>query len=95
MVATVEEYGEVARFARLIVESGVNAFGAAESALQQLPSRESGARPQSPGAGWRRRSDYSRKRERAVHFASSWHRPWRLVGRSSSSRAKSARSRRG
>jgi aldehyde dehydrogenase (NAD+) len=39
--AMVEEYGGVARFARLIVESGVNAFGAAESALQQLPLRES------------------------------------------------------
>ncbi len=37
----VEEYGGVARFARLIVESGVNAFAAAESALQQLPLRES------------------------------------------------------
>src|ERR1700720_1089708 len=39
--AMVEEYGGVARFARLIVESGVNAFPAAESALQQLPLRES------------------------------------------------------
>jgi len=37
----IEEYGGVARFARLIVESGVNAFTAAESALQQLPLRES------------------------------------------------------
>ncbi len=37
----IEEYGGVARFARLIVESGVNAFAAAESALQQLPLRES------------------------------------------------------
>src|SRR5258708_3198320 len=39
--AMVEEYGGVARFARLIVESGVNAFAAAESALPQLPLRES------------------------------------------------------
>src|ERR1700751_3027103 len=39
--AMVEEYGGVARFGRLIVESGVNAFAAAESALQRLPSRES------------------------------------------------------
>lgn len=39
--AMVEEYGGVARFARLIVESGINAFAAAESALQQLPLRES------------------------------------------------------
>ena len=38
--AMVEEYGGVAVFARLIVESGVNAFAAAESALQQLPLRE-------------------------------------------------------
>jgi aldehyde dehydrogenase (NAD+) len=37
----IEEYGGVARFARLIVESGVNAFAAAESALQELPLRES------------------------------------------------------
>jgi aldehyde dehydrogenase (NAD+) len=33
----VEEYGGVAQFARLIVESGVNAFLAAEQALQQIP----------------------------------------------------------
>jgi aldehyde dehydrogenase (NAD+) len=39
--AMVGEYGGVARFARLIVESGVNAFAAAEGALQQLPLRES------------------------------------------------------
>ena len=37
----VEEYGGVVRFARLIVESGVNAFAAAEKALQELPLRES------------------------------------------------------
>src|SRR5690349_23127025 len=39
--AMVEEYGGVARFARLIVESGVNAFAAADSALQELPLRKS------------------------------------------------------
>src|ERR1700719_4633120 len=33
----VEEYGGVARFARLIVESGGNAFAAAEKGLQELP----------------------------------------------------------
>src|ERR1700736_5546246 len=37
----IEEYGGVARFARLLVESGVNAFAAAEKALQELPLRES------------------------------------------------------
>ena len=37
----IEEYGGVARFARLIVESGVNAFAAAEKGLQDLPLRES------------------------------------------------------
>jgi aldehyde dehydrogenase (NAD+) len=37
----IEEYGGVARFARLIVESGVNAFAAAERALQELPLKES------------------------------------------------------
>jgi aldehyde dehydrogenase (NAD+) len=36
----IEEYGGVARFARLIVESGVNAFAAAEKGLQDLPLRE-------------------------------------------------------
>jgi aldehyde dehydrogenase (NAD+) len=43
----IEEYGGVARFARLIVESGVNAFAAAEKALQELPLRKAGARRQS------------------------------------------------
>jgi aldehyde dehydrogenase (NAD+) len=33
----VEEYGGVVQFSRLIVESGVNAFSAAEKALQELP----------------------------------------------------------
>ena len=37
----IEEYGGVARFSRLIVESGVNAFAAAEKALQDLPFRQS------------------------------------------------------
>jgi aldehyde dehydrogenase (NAD+) len=35
--AMTEEYGGVAQFARLIVESGVNAFLAAEHALEELP----------------------------------------------------------
>jgi aldehyde dehydrogenase (NAD+) len=34
--AMVEEYGGVVQFARLIVESGVNAFPAAEKALQEM-----------------------------------------------------------
>ena len=33
----IEEYGGVAQFPRLIVESGVNAFAAAEKALQEMP----------------------------------------------------------
>jgi aldehyde dehydrogenase (NAD+) len=37
----VEEYGGVVRFARLIVESGVTAFAAAEKGLQELPLRQS------------------------------------------------------
>src|SRR6266478_1158154 len=37
----VEEYGGVARFARLIVQSGANAFVAAEKGLQELPLRQS------------------------------------------------------
>jgi aldehyde dehydrogenase (NAD+) len=35
--AMIDEYGGVARFAGIIVESGVNAFQAAEKALQDLP----------------------------------------------------------
>lgn len=35
--AMIEEYGGVAQFAKIIVETGVNAFGAAEKALQELP----------------------------------------------------------
>jgi aldehyde dehydrogenase (NAD+) len=39
--AMVEEYGGVVQFARPIVETGVNAFFAAEKGLQQLPMTES------------------------------------------------------
>jgi aldehyde dehydrogenase (NAD+) len=35
--AMIEEYGGVAQFAKVIVETGVNAFSAAERALQELP----------------------------------------------------------
>jgi len=37
----IEEYGGVAQFARLIVESGVNAFAAVEKGLQELPLTQS------------------------------------------------------
>jgi aldehyde dehydrogenase (NAD+) len=37
----IEEYGGVGKFARLIVESGVNAFAAAEKGLEELPLRQS------------------------------------------------------
>jgi len=37
----IEEYGGVAQFARLIVESGVNAFAAAKKGLQELPLTQS------------------------------------------------------
>jgi aldehyde dehydrogenase (NAD+) len=37
----IEEYGGVAQFARLIVESGVNAFAAAEKGLQELALTQS------------------------------------------------------
>src|ERR1700739_999761 len=37
----IEEYGGVARFARLIVESGISAFAAAEKALREMPMKES------------------------------------------------------
>src|SRR5712664_3693731 len=39
--AMVEEYGGVVKFARPIVETGVNAFLAAEKGLQELPMTES------------------------------------------------------
>jgi aldehyde dehydrogenase (NAD+) len=39
--AMVEEYGGVVQFARLIVESGVNAFPAAEKGLEELPMTQS------------------------------------------------------
>ena len=35
--AMIEEYGGVAQFSRLIVESGINAFAAAEKALDEIP----------------------------------------------------------
>ena len=35
--AMIEEYGGVAQFSRMIVESGVNAFAAAERALDEIP----------------------------------------------------------
>src|SRR5580700_3545352 len=37
----IEEYGGVAQFARLLVESGANAFAAAEKGLQELPLKQS------------------------------------------------------
>jgi aldehyde dehydrogenase (NAD+) len=39
--AMVEEYGGVVQFARLIVESGLNAFPAAEQGLEELPLTQS------------------------------------------------------
>jgi aldehyde dehydrogenase (NAD+) len=36
----IEEYGGVAQFARLIVESGINAFAAAGKGLQELPLKQ-------------------------------------------------------
>jgi aldehyde dehydrogenase (NAD+) len=39
--AMVEEYGGVVQFARIIVESGVNAFPAAEKGLEELPMTQS------------------------------------------------------
>jgi aldehyde dehydrogenase (NAD+) len=39
--AMIEEYGGVARFAGLIVQSGINAFAAAEKALDEIPWTQS------------------------------------------------------
>ena len=67
--AMVEEYGGVVRFAGLIVESGVNAFPAAEQALQEMPlTRELGQDDCHLGACRRGRSDHRVERERAVHL---------------------------
>jgi aldehyde dehydrogenase (NAD+) len=46
--AMVKEYGGVVQFAGPIVQSGVNAFLAAEEALQELPLTRSWARRRSP-----------------------------------------------
>jgi len=43
--AMVEEYGGVVQFARVIVESGVNAFPAAEKGLEELPLTQSRGKP--------------------------------------------------
>jgi aldehyde dehydrogenase (NAD+) len=42
--AMIEEYGGVAQFSRLIVQSGVNAFAAAEQALEEIPWTRSWAK---------------------------------------------------
>ena len=67
--AMVEEYGGVVQFAGLIVQSGVNAFLAAEQALQELPmDTQLGQDDGHLGAGRRRRPDHRVERERAVHL---------------------------
>jgi len=63
----VEEYGGVVQFARLIVESGINAFLAAKQALQELPLTRSWGKTtvtlEPVGV-----SDYRVERERALHL---------------------------
>ena len=44
----IEEYGGVARFARLLVESGVNAFAAAEKGFKSCRCERAGTKRQSP-----------------------------------------------
>ena len=67
--AMVEEYGGVVQFAGLIVQSGVNAFLAAEKATPGAAvDAELGQDDGHPGAGRRGRSDYRLERERAVHL---------------------------
>ena len=67
--AMVEEYGGVVQFAGLIVQSGVNAFLAAEKALQELPiDTQLGQDDGHLGAGRRGRSDYRVECERTVHL---------------------------
>jgi aldehyde dehydrogenase (NAD+) len=46
--AMVEEYVGVSQFARIIVESGITAFQAAEKALDELPWKQTGAKRRLP-----------------------------------------------
>ena len=67
--AMVEEYGGIVQFAGLLVQSGINAFLAAEQALQELSTdTQLGQDDCHPGAGWRRGSDHRVERERAIHL---------------------------
>jgi aldehyde dehydrogenase (NAD+) len=43
--AMIEEYGGVAQFSRLIVQSGVNAFAPPNRPLRRYPGRAAGKRP--------------------------------------------------
>jgi aldehyde dehydrogenase (NAD+) len=45
--AMVEEYGGVVQFARPIVETGINAFLAAEKGVREFRGRRAAARPRS------------------------------------------------
>jgi aldehyde dehydrogenase (NAD+) len=69
VAAMVEEYGGVVQFAGLIVQSGVNAFMAAEKALHEIPWTRSWAQNNGDlGTGWRGRFDYRVECERVVHL---------------------------
>ena len=65
----IEEYGGVAQFSRLIVQSGVNAFAAAEQALpEEIPwTRSWDKTTVTMEPVERRRFDNRVERERAVH----------------------------
>lgn len=64
----IEEYGGVARFARLIVESGISAFAAAKRSSRHANERKLGQNNGHHGAGWRRWAHHSVERERTVHL---------------------------
>ena len=57
--AMVEEYGGVVQLARLIVQSGINAFAAAEQALGNTVDAPVGQDDGDHGTGWRCRFDNS------------------------------------
>ena len=67
--AMVEEYGGVVRFARLIVQSGIDAFPAAEKGTRRAAfDSKLGQNDRDVRTGRRGRLDYRMERQRAVYL---------------------------
>jgi hypothetical protein len=94
--AMVEEYGGVVQFAGPIVQSGVNAFLAAEKALQEMPrTRRWDKTTSDTGAGRGGRLDYRMECERAVRLPQiGFRRRRRLYRRDQAKRVERAASKR-